>query len=876
MNLETIYNENYGTTVATNGNYLIIGNPPSKTYDPCEGFSRIGQVFLYRKDSFRSNYNLKKIYTKQIFDNNGTLIPYFTEQSSSLSFTSSLIRDNGNLNEILSSCDFLVLEQGNRHIYQSNYGSAIGLSTYFLAIGDSGVSSSFYFGNTSSYASVDIFEVNPNYTFDSSKGVIPLSTQSQTNLQTYNLSNNPLCVITGSISEGFGKSISLTNNYLAIGAPDYNDGQGRVHIYKYNNSTCFYKKQTVLTASVSKYPTQKGFGFSLSLDKKNENILAVGSNQISQSNVYLYQSSSNGWTLNQVFSQNTSSKYYALENSTFELVPSGSQINTRYGYSVSLCDTVLAVGSPNDLVYWEYSGSNTLRQRGSVYIYTNNQCPADVNCGFQLLTKLYGDDVTFKDNLFGFSVSVYNNKILVGSPKPYFPFSSNFISSSIDYYDKYTDQNDFGESTYCGQSLLYSISGSLIRQMTTDPISKRKEVGKPFNAFGYSVDVSDENLIVGAPIPLNDDFHLSGLIITESGSIADNYELTSSTQIEICNPPSKFVYFQMEECITCDGIPASGALSGGLSGACSNLVVFADEQGDSFEAIDKIYGKTYTYNLEDLQQNYNVGNIFYNNNKLIINNSGSILSNLTLDPTNHNNSYLYMNYQSQLALFEKQYICTVEPGEFNVSTNPTSITSSVFDYGVVNTETFDFNNLDIILRYINSRLTYDASEKWWENFVSGDIDTSIFNYYSSSYINYTQNRLTPDLNNKCGNLNFDINDDGAVTYQDGTAIWKYFIQELTINNYQDYINPRSRRKTYDGIIKFLNIKTGKFAGNLIKPAFFQYNYSSSIDPTGSYLAPYITTVGLYDGSDLVAIAKLAQPIKNTGEIPINIVVKWDT
>jgi len=33
---------------------------------------------------------------------------------------------------------------------------------------------------------------------------------------------------------------------------------------------------------------------------------------------------------------------------------------------------------------------------------------------------------------------------------------------------------------------------------------------------------------------------------------------------------------------------------------------------------------------------------------------------------------------------------------------------------------------------------------------------------------------------------------------------------------------------------------------------------------------------LYSGADLVAIAKLAQPIKNSGELPINIAVKWDT
>jgi len=78
------------------------------------------------------------------------------------------------------------------------------------------------------------------------------------------------------------------------------------------------------------------------------------------------------------------------------------------------------------------------------------------------------------------------------------------------------------------------------------------------------------------------------------------------------------------------------------------------------------------------------------------------------------------------------------------------------------------------------------------------------------------------------------------------------------------------------MFSFLNKKTGKFSTSTIKTDFFSYNLSSSYDPTGSYLAPYITTVGLYSGAELVAIAKLAAPIKNTGEIPINIVIKWDT
>jgi hypothetical protein len=89
------------------------------------------------------------------------------------------------------------------------------------------------------------------------------------------------------------------------------------------------------------------------------------------------------------------------------------------------------------------------------------------------------------------------------------------------------------------------------------------------------------------------------------------------------------------------------------------------------------------------------------------------------------------------------------------------------------------------------------------------------------------------------------------------------------------VEPKSTRKTVQQIVSYIEQKTGKFGGNSIKQDFFKFNYSSSIDPTGSYLAPYITTVGLYSDGDLVAVAKLGMPIKNTGELPLNIFVKWD-
>ena len=58
--------------------------------------------------------------------------------------------------------------------------------------------------------------------------------------------------------------------------------------------------------------------------------------------------------------------------------------------------------------------------------------------------------------------------------------------------------------------------------------------------------------------------------------------------------------------------------------------------------------------------------------------------------------------------------------------------------------------------------------------------------------------------------------------------------------------------------------------------FEHYDLSGSIDTTGSFLAPFITTIGLYDDEmDLVAVAKLPQPIKSEPDIPVNFIVRFD-
>jgi hypothetical protein len=61
-----------------------------------------------------------------------------------------------------------------------------------------------------------------------------------------------------------------------------------------------------------------------------------------------------------------------------------------------------------------------------------------------------------------------------------------------------------------------------------------------------------------------------------------------------------------------------------------------------------------------------------------------------------------------------------------------------------------------------------------------------------------------------------------------------------------------------------------------KGGFEHWDLSGSVDSTGSFLTPFITTIGLYDDDmDLVAVAKLPQPIKSEPDFPVNFIIRFD-
>lgn len=85
---------------------------------------------------------------------------------------------------------------------------------------------------------------------------------------------------------------------------------------------------------------------------------------------------------------------------------------------------------------------------------------------------------------------------------------------------------------------------------------------------------------------------------------------------------------------------------------------------------------------------------------------------------------------------------------------------------------------------------------------------------------------------------------------------------------------------YDSGVKWVKNSRFPFTSSLNPTkfaSFDDYEYSSSLDPTGSYLAPYITTIGLYDNElNMVAVAKLPQPIKSLPDYPVNFIIRFDS
>ena len=315
--------------------------------------------------------------------------------------------------------------------------------------------------------------------------------------------------------------------------------------------------------------------------------------------------------------------------------------------------------------------------------------------------------------------------------------------------------------------------------------------------------------------------------------------------------------------------------------------------GNNSIPLENVNGNFGIYNLFDFEANHHVGNVFYKTGKMVLSTNNSIFDEIFESDVSDEPVYdIYYNSKEQL--YEKEIICTINPGEFNYSTNPTSYYKPTFLLDINKNGQFDFEDCDKILRSIYRKLT--GVETWWNTFnivnpedpvsFTDKVESSLFYHYvsasfkdknsvslvSEKVTNAEYSYITNDLN-----YVLDINSDGITDDADMQIIWKYFINTLTPINYNFFITSKSVgvRSKFTQASDYLDEITGKRNVPTILDGFQTRWTSGSMNPTSSYMVPYITTVGLYNGLDLVGVAKLGSPIKNEGYFPLNFIIRFD-
>jgi hypothetical protein len=133
---------------------------------------------------------------------------------------------------------------------------------------------------------------------------------------------------------------------------------------------------------------------------------------------------------------------------------------------------------------------------------------------------------------------------------------------------------------------------------------------------------------------------------------------------------------------------------------------------------------------------------------------------------------------------------------------------------------------------------------------------------------------------------FNYSQNPSAVYEDGASY-----DVITVTNRNDVTGETTYSKPiYKSGVKYVKKKTDLPNGEGSLDFRIQSNIDSnkygswddydeyiSSDPTGSYLAPYITTIGLYDDElNMVAVAKLPQPIKSLPDFPVNFIIRFDT
>lgn len=833
-------NEHFGESVSTWYKYVAVGSSMDR-YSLSTARQGYAAIFKY-DDSVGYHRLVKKFYSP--FTQNGMAIEFGIDNSILFG-----LENNNFLSQELFIASASYLED--------SFGYSVCVRDNFLAVG---CPSGSICEPTSSYPGFV-------YVYDKNKG----------GTDNWGLIN----ILQGaSNADKFGNSVSLDGDIMAVGAPGVS-GSGAVYVFRkkqYMSSGCndaptssFWQTispayalcetgsylttpapmfisgnyswiyEATITSSV--ITVGDNFGWCVSTDSGS---IMVGTNKTGKGYASFftcsYYSSSAGacptasWSEYSIVRADASYGDLDMGSPLYKNDITSTTITTdKFGTSVALSGPNAVVGCRYDkafVPYPSYSGSPSIF--GAAYFFKNKFLCGEF--GFYRIFKSFGERKYLYNNNFGNAVSIEGNIAVVSSLSDKLGRTVDYISGSFileDYNYESTSSEDI--NGVLGRVVVFNYDDLTENWKITGNVKHNKSPYCPTNIYGYSTSVSSDFLAVGAPI-----VNFAG---ADTSSIFDhNIQVSSS-------------------------FPANYS------------------------------GSVFVYDLNKYEESPLIGNVFYKNGYVVLTSTASNYYNIISKTGSRG---FEMDFQGSHTIFEHEYLVSIKPGEFNYSTNPSSIAQQTLLFDVNQDGVFDFMDVDLIMRYLQKKKFFEEfvfddngmvleqdtlkDYSWWNSDIlqteSEDVlmfeseqaayfSSSSFNAFTKTAFDYIETKLVAT-----GIL--DVDGNGNININDGYIISLYYLNKLDSESLEELIDENSTRRYVKDIRTYLN-QYCKYDPYKVNPEFLSYQYSSSFDPTGSYLAPFITTVGLYDtNNQLVAVGKMGRPLKNMVDWPVNIVVRFDT
>ena len=293
--------------------------------------------------------------------------------------------------------------------------------------------------------------VGAPYTNDSDSGMVYLLFYDGNNW----ITQAQLSASDGILNDNFGVSVSISGDNIVVGAyfdDDSGYNSGSVYVFTKPITGWINATETAkLIPSDGAYTDYFGTSVSISGDNVVVGAYYDDDNGYSSGSAYVFSKPITGW---------------ANTTETAKLLASNGMANDWFGYSVSISGDNVVVGA--------YGGNNNGTHSGSAYVFTK---PLTGWANTTETAKLLASDGAYMD-YFGTSVSISGDNVIVGA------------------------HQDDDNGTNSGSAYIYTkpVSGWV---NATETAKLLPTDGAIDDNFGYSVNISGDNVVVGAH--LNDD-----------------------------------------------------------------------------------------------------------------------------------------------------------------------------------------------------------------------------------------------------------------------------------------------------------------------------------------------------------------------------------